>query len=88
MKKQTKKRSRNPRTKKHLLRLEKKRSKTKRNMVSIQCTIRKEKLLKNKCLKGKKTMVRLAKQICKIRQTRIKLQNKLKKLHIKNNKCF
>ena len=74
--------------KKYLIGLEKKRNKTKRRILNITCSIKKEKLNRNKCLKGKKKMMRLTKRICKMGQMRIKLQNKLRKLHIKNNKCY
>ena len=83
-----KRKSRHVGNKKFLIHLEKKRSKAKKRLVNISCSIRTAKLRRNKCLRGKKEMMRLTKRICRLRRERNRLQTKLKKLHVKNNKCF
>jgi hypothetical protein len=74
--------------KKFLIHLEKKRTKAKKKLVNISCSIRTAKLRRNKCLRGKKEMMRLTKRLCRLRRERTRLQSTLKKLHVKNNKCF
>ena len=66
----------------------KKRNKLRLNIQKKNCSIKKQKVKKNKFLKNKKKILRLTKKICTAKRHVKKLMNQIEIITFKNNQSF